>query len=736
MRSAPVPDNEENRLAALYQYGILDTEVESSYECVMRLLCSIFSAPIATVTFVDRDRQWFKSFCGLNDCQTPRDISFCGHVVDSGKPLVVEDASQDERFHDNPLVVNEPHIRFYAGVPLTTPDGYHIGVLTVQDTRPRSCDDESFACLQDLAFLVVDELELRLKTRQHERELKRFIGGPTVIFVWEETSRGWLISYVSPNVKQVLGYYPEQLLGVRFTDLVHPEDRQQLLRENEEACIISRSSHYEYSPYRLKNAAGEYRWVRESSVAESNALGKEIIYLGYLNDISHQVELEEQKSADRSQLIAYQSQLEQLLHTDPLTELPNRLLLHDRLEQALVRRKRDRAALAVLVLDLRDFRAINDSLGKAFGDKVLSRLGNRLQQILRGGDTVARLGGDEFGILLPWLHSVDDTVELVERITRWSEESLCIDGHEICVVSRIGASVYSGSGATTATNLLEQADTAMHEAKKEDVCYRFFSAELTERARERVQLAADLRRALGGNQLMVYYQPQVDLTSGAWVGVEALLRWPHPQHGWISPARFIPVAERSGFISRLGEWVLDSACIQARQWLDNGFQFGRVGVNVAATQLLTDDWVERVKEVLNRSGLPARYLELEITESLLVDSKASVIDGLEELRRLGVAIAVDDFGTGYSALRYLKDLPVDRVKIDRSFIQGFPDEHQTTAIIRAILALGDGLGLSVIAEGIETENQHRALLKIGCCQGQGFYFVRPADHVYLENTYL
>ncbi|MCG5531025.1 EAL domain-containing protein [Halorhodospira halochloris] len=727
MRPAPIPENEDERLAALHEYGLLDTPPEDAFERITTLLCNFFDLPIATITLVDNDRQWFKSYRGLDDCQTPRDISFCGHVVASGEPLIVEDATADERFHDNPLVTSERGIRFYAGVPLTTPSGYHIGVLSIQDPQARKSDAICLQSLQDFAALVVDELELRLQSAKRQLELRRFAGGPTVVFAWDQKSGEWPVRYVSPNVQRVLGYSPEQLIGRPFAELVHPEDYPRLIREDSRALSVAVDSYFDYTPYRVKAADSAYRWVQETSVFERNGRGDVVAGLGYINDITERVELEEQNRTDRSELIYYRSQLEELLHTDPLTELPNRLLLHDRLAQAVERRKRDKAALAVLVLDLRDFRAINDSLGKDFGDQVLINLGRRLKQVLRVGDTVARLGGDEFGILLPWLGVADDSVELVERLVNWVEEPLFVGDQEICLVARVGISVYptSGSEENLVTRLLEQADTAMHEAKREGVRYRFFSAELTDRAHERLKLAADLRRALANNRLLLHYQPQVDLKSGSWVGVEALARWFDPQQGWISPARFIPVAERSGLIDRLGEWVLDTACAQAVIWLQQGIDFGRISVNVAAPQMAEEGWAEKVKEALERTGLPPHKLELEITESLLVERMECVTKGLSELRALGVAVAVDDFGTGYSALSYLKDLPVDNLKIDRSFIRDYPGDRHAAAIARAIIALGTGLGIRVIAEGVETEMQRKALLDAGCRQGQGFLFHVP-----------
>jgi len=427
--------------------------------------------------------------------------------------------------------------------------------------------------------------------------------------------------------------------------------------------------------------------------------------------------------SDMSRIKEYQSQIQQVMHLDPLTELPNRLLFHDRLEQAV--RQAEGEVVAVLLLDLGDFRAINDSLGIGIGDRTLHVIGERLSAAAGPTATVARISGDEFGVLLPQLDSAEDTLAVAERLIEAGEAPLEIDGHTIPVRLRMGLSTYPDQ-ARSANLLIEQADAAMYEAKDEGVSYRFFSEELTERARERVQLGAELRQALDSGGLAIHYQPQVDLRTGAWQGLEALLRWPHPTRGWIPPGRFIPVAERAGLMVQLGTWVLDQACEAYQSWLAAGRDWGLLAVNITAPELADPTFVDRTLATLARTGLPAERLELEITESLLVDTSREIIDRLEALRGHGIRVAVDDFGTGYSALSYLKDLPVDRLKIDRSFVNGVEQDPQSATITRAILALGHSLGLEVIAEGIETEAQRLELAQAGCEQGQGFLFARPA----------
>ncbi|MFP4648213.1 MAG: EAL domain-containing protein [Halorhodospira sp.] len=427
--------------------------------------------------------------------------------------------------------------------------------------------------------------------------------------------------------------------------------------------------------------------------------------------------------SDISRIKEYQSQIERVMHLDPLTELPNRLLFHDRLEQAL--RQGEESTVAVLIIDLSDFRAINDSLGHAIGDQTLRIIGERLSAAVDKSATVARLSGDEFGILQPQLDSADDAASVAEQLIEAAEKRLEIEGHQIPIAVRIGLSTYPDQ-ASTANLLLEQADAAMYEAKSEGVSYRFFSEELTERARERIQLGAELRQALTHGELDLHFQPQVELATGQWRGLEALLRWPHPERGPVSPARFIPVAERSGLMVQLGTWVLEHACQAYQSLLESGRDWGLLAVNITAPELADPGFVDRVLATLQRTGLPASRLELEITENLLVDTDAEIIHRLDALREHGVRVAVDDFGTGYSALSYLKDLPVDRLKIDRSFVEGLGQERRGATITHAILALGHSLGLAVIAEGIETEAQRAALQEAGCEQGQGFLFAFPA----------
>lgn len=422
---------------------------------------------------------------------------------------------------------------------------------------------------------------------------------------------------------------------------------------------------------------------------------------------------------------ARESEIERLLYRDPVTGLPNRMLFHDRVEQARLVQNRGDEFLAVIVCDIRDFSAINESLGQEGGDQVLAEVGRRLQANLPQEATIGRLGGDLFGILLPRLEEGKEAVEFAERIVSKVGDRVLFAEQAVHLNLRAGISVTSRSGESART-LVDQADAARRASKRSGVKYQFYSSSITEQAREHVYLTTELRHALDNNDLQVYYQPQVDFVSGKLIGFEALVRWQHPQEGWIGPGRFIPVAESSGLIGRVGEQVIDLAARDFLQARRAGFAEGRLAINIAAPQMNRPNWAIKLLEGWQRNGLAATDLELEITERLFVRSRHSLIEQLQYLRSCGVKIAVDDFGTGYSSLNYLKDLPVDRIKIDQSFITDLPGDHRTETIIKAITTLAKGLGMEVLAEGVETAGQAQALGSAGCYQGQGHLFARPA----------
>jgi diguanylate cyclase (GGDEF)-like protein/PAS domain S-box-containing protein len=420
-----------------------------------------------------------------------------------------------------------------------------------------------------------------------------------------------------------------------------------------------------------------------------------------------------------------EERLARLARFDALTGLPNRDLFRDRLTQGMHRARRHNRLLALLFIDLDNFKDVNDTLGHSAGDQLLQEVGRRLSRCLRGQDTVGRLGGDEFTVLIEDLASIEPLQVVLDKLLH--ELAICVPlgGTEVFVTASIGVTLYPIGDADTEA-LLKQADAAMYQAKSHGRNnYQFYSHELQVRIARRLSLSNDMRRAVERGEFTLEYQPQVDVITGRVACVEALVRWNHPRDGLIAPADFIPIAEQTGQIGALGNWVLHAACRQCGQWRAGGFPEARVSVNVSARQFRLTNMVAVVGNALAEARLDAEALELEITEGLMMENLNAVEGVLRELKDMGVTIAVDDFGTGYSSLAYLKHLPLHCLKIDRSFVRDLPHDADSAAIARSILAMAHHLNLSVIAEGVETREQYDFLVNEGCDAVQGYLFARP-----------
>jgi diguanylate cyclase (GGDEF)-like protein len=411
---------------------------------------------------------------------------------------------------------------------------------------------------------------------------------------------------------------------------------------------------------------------------------------------------------------------------DPLTKLPNRALFVDRLERMLTRVKRRRGSVAVLFLDLDNFKLVNDSLGHEVGDQLLVAVARRLQGSVRAEDTVARFGGDEFAIAAGDIAQQADATRIAARVADQLAAPFALEGQEVYVTSSIGIA-HNRSEHDRPESLLRDADTAMYKAKVNGKSrFELFSQDMQLQTTERLRLETDLRRAVDRGELQIHYQPVVDLRSRRIVEVEALLRWEHPRRGFVSPADFIPAAEESGLIGPIGRWVLTQACAQARIWRD---ELGaaapqKVSVNLSARQF-SPALVREIQHVLREAGLGPEGLKLEITEGVLMRSEASTFAILQELKELGIDLALDDFGVGYSSLAYLKRFPFSSLKIDRSFVQRIGRDPEDAAIIRAIVTIARTLHMHIVGEGIETVDQYEHLLSVGCDRGQGYFFARP-----------
>jgi diguanylate cyclase (GGDEF)-like protein/PAS domain S-box-containing protein len=425
---------------------------------------------------------------------------------------------------------------------------------------------------------------------------------------------------------------------------------------------------------------------------------------------------------------AARAMADQITHSaehDFLTGLPNRMLLNDRVNQAIAMAPRHHKRVAVLFLDLDGFKHINDSLGHPTGDKLLQSIAKRLVECVRASDTVSRQGGDEFVVLLSEVERSEDTAITARRMLQAVAEAHSIDHHDLHVTTSIGVSVFPDDGLDAET-LIKNADTAMYQAKENGrQSYKFFKPAMNVRAVERQAIEESLRRALERQEFAVHYQPKVSLKTGEITGAEALLRWTHPVRGPISPAQFIPIAEDCGLIRPIGNWILREACRQARAWLDAGLPLASMAVNISAVQFRNENFLQGVFSTLEETGLDPKYLELELTESVLMKHAESTEVILKTLRARGVQLAVDDFGTGYSSLSYLRRFAIDALKIDQSFVRQITTTPSETTIVTAVISMGRSLNLRVVAEGVETTEELAFLQAHQCDQAQGYYFSRP-----------
>ncbi|TAN51941.1 MAG: EAL domain-containing protein, partial [Rhodospirillales bacterium] len=460
-----------------------------------------------------------------------------------------------------------------------------------------------------------------------------------------------------------------------------------------------------------RRKSGEAFLERQNITAIKDDKGQPVRYVAVFNDVT--------ELRQKDEHIKHQA------YHDALTGLPNRLLLQDRLDHALDVARRDRSHLAVLFLDLDRFKTINDSLGHDVGDLLLQAVAERLKACVRRSDTLARLGGDEFMLVLADFASTAEVAHLAEKVIRELVAPLTLEGHELHVTTSVGIALFPEDGLD-AKELMKNADTAMYQAKAAGRnAFRFFDASMNSRALDRLDLEASLRRAIERNEFKLYFQPKVLLESGKLVGAEALIRWESPERGMVSPADFIPLAEETGLIVPIGEWVMNEACRLAAAWRRDGLLSGHIAVNLSARQFQDLHLMERIDGILATTGADPGQIEIELTESIVMSNPAEAIEILNDFREKGFSVAVDDFGTGYSSLSYLKRLPITALKIDRSFVKDLPGDADDAAIARTILDLARSLGLKTVAEGIETEEQANYLREQGCLLAQGYLFGRP-----------
>ncbi len=516
-------------------------------------------------------------------------------------------------------------------------------------------------------------------------------------------------TYVSPASQTLLGFEPREIIDCDFATFLHPDDRERVTAEYGRFLIRGgRDTH----TYRLRHKNGSYVWVEAHWVATGSAPGdlradSDNAVIAVVRDIS------ERKAAE--------AQIALLACHDPLSGLANRVLFHERLGQALRLVEAGHETAAVLWIDLDDFKGVNDTLGHAIGDALLRVVAERLRGCVRTADTVARLGGDEFAMVLMGVRTVDEAATNGRRIVEALGAPYDLDGQRLAISASVGITLAPQDG-TDPDRLLKNADLALYRAKAEGRnTYRLFEPEMELHVRAKRTLELELRQALLDDAFTVFYQPMMRLDSNEIAGFEALVRWRHPERGLLCPGEFIPLAEETGAIVELGARVLRAACRQAATWPPSV----GLSVNLSPVQFKTGNLVGTVIDALRESGLAAHRLELEITESVLLQENDKTLAALHDLRSLGVGISLDDFGTGYSSLRHIRSFRFDKIKIDRSFVADMLQSVESDAIVHAVIGLGAALGITTVAEGIETPEQLRRLRALGCIQGQGFLFSEP-----------
>jgi len=517
-----------------------------------------------------------------------------------------------------------------------------------------------------------------------------------------------IVQYVNPAFERITGFSRGEIVGrpknILESGLVSPEISDRIWSRLQ-------SGHTFHDVVVTRRKDGALSHVEETITPLTDRSGRITHFIATGQNITERMQALER--------------LDYLSNHDPLTELPNRALFLDRLAQALPRARWHERVVAVLCLDLDRFKIINDTLGHDVGDRLLQATAERLKQCVREGDTVARVGGNELAIILADVAAVEDIPRVARKILEAHSLPFAIEGRELFASASVGISLYPNDGEG-AQSLLKNANIAMHRAKDHGGNnYQFYSVQMAARSAERLELENSLRRALERGEFVLHYQPQLDLATGAITGVEALVRWQHPDLGLVSPLQFIPLAEETGLIVPLGEWVLHTACAQNRAWQGQGLTPMRVSVNLSGRQFQQQNLADRVARALDETGLAPSYLDLELTESILIHETETAISTLQQLDRMGTGILIDDFGTGYSSLSYLKRFPIGTLKIDRSFVRDIATDPNDAAIVTAITTMAHSLGMKVIAEGVETQDQLEFLRDRNCDAMQGYYLSRP-----------
>jgi diguanylate cyclase (GGDEF)-like protein/PAS domain S-box-containing protein len=651
------------------------------------------------------------------DPSIPEGRGFAGQAVREGKHYVVNDFLAEPRtapWREQAIVAG---VRSLATFPLRQ-GGRWVGVLNLHGDETGFFTDELVALLQEMAnniSFALDNLQREAERETAQRALDaseqkfRHLAANVPEIFWTADPDSGRITYVSPAYEKIFGRSASEVVGSPLdrTGPVHPEDAERVRN----ARALERKANQEYE-FRILRPDGEVRWLHSRSFPVAGEDGRVVLVTGVTEDVTSRRSDEER--------------LQYLAHYDSLTRLPNRTLFYDRLGQNIAHARRENRMAAVIFVDVDHFKHVNDTLGHAAGDRLLQQVAQRLEQSVRADDTVGRLGGDEFALILANIDAPSDAGVVAQKLMQSFREPFSVEGQELFVTASAGVTLFP-LDSQEPDGLIKNADAAMYRAKELGRnAFQYFTAELNLQATERMTVENHLRRALERREFSLHYQPKVDLASGEISGLEALLRWSHPELGQVSPARFIPILEENGQIVQVGERVLEEVCSQIRRWAsDPTLPEVPVAVNLSGRQLQQKDIGAALTRIVAASGVDPRLIELEITESVLMRDPAKISGMLRALRESGMRVSVDDFGTGYSSLNYLKSFPLDALKIDRSFVKDIVTEPDDAMITRAVISMAHSLRLKVVAEGVESAAQMSLLAAAGCDEMQGFHFSRP-----------
>lgn len=715
MKCPAIFPNEAARLNALANYGLDEHQNLQSLEPVVRIASRMFDMPVAAVNMIGNDHVFFAASIGVGEVDMGRDVSFCAHAINQQDVMVVADARQDERFHDNPLVTGSANLRFYAGVPLHSPEGLALGALCIIDDKPHhNFSDEDRLRLKELAKMVSDRLELQRIKYNSERErpnFENYAANSSTPVIWFDEKRR-IIEWNEVAIK-TLGYerYDKNIL--LFDKLVAPADRPALNHIINQA-IATGSLDGLQIPTEING------WRQDNSELH---FGFSLFCWKQAGQIKFEAILKDLTEHQREKEL-----LQQQANQDALTGLANRARFYRAVEETVI------APLpaTVFIIDLDGFKDINDTLGHRVGDEILREIARRLSNLISENSTLARIGGDEFALLVPNLTETQQSIRIATDILRHIAQPLNVHGQLLRITASCGLAS-APAQAQEAMELVGDADLALFKAKNAGRNQYFsFTADLRIEALARRRYGLELHRAVDEGEFLLFYQPQIKLADGLVSGAEALIRWNHPKRGLLAPAAFLPALEAGPLAATVGSWVINEACAQAAYWRRHGASDFRMGINLFSAQFRTGDLVAEIMEALDRHGLPPQALELEITENIVLDNDEFIFTVLERLRSHGIGIAFDDFGTGYASLSLLKTYPLTRIKIDRSFVQEILTSKRDAAVVGAILDMARSFNLETIAEGIETEAIHNSLLKEKCDEGQGYLYGKPMPAVQFE----